>query len=139
MGQSLAALVVDPGPLMRGDTFENAGIFNVVEADFFDWILAADGGTRFVSRLVRRVGVFDWDATDHDVLKTLYESVIRADTRKHLGEYYTPDWLAEAIVTEPITEPLGQKVLDPACGSGTFIFHTVRHIIRAGEAQGWDN
>ena len=33
-----------------------------------------------------------------DVLKVLYESVIGAETRKRLGEYYTPDWLADQIV-----------------------------------------
>src|SRR5699024_8997337 len=56
-----------------------------------------------------------------------------------MGEYYTPDWLAEGIVTKAVTKPLEQKVLDPSCGSGTFIFHTVRHIIRAAAEAGWEN
>src|SRR5699024_9350930 len=60
-------------------------------------------------------------------------------TRKSMGEYYTPDGLAEGIVTKAVTKPLEQKVLDPSCGSGTFIFHTVRHIIRAATEAGWDN
>src|SRR5699024_11670275 len=71
---------------------------------------------RFVSRLVRRVAVFNWNKTDHDVLKVLYESVIRADTRKHLGEYYTPDWLAEGIVDKAVSSPLTQRVLDGEIG-----------------------
>jgi type I restriction-modification system DNA methylase subunit len=51
-------------------------------------------------------------------MKVLYESVIAAATRHSLGEYYTPDWLAGEIVDAVITDPLQQRVLDPACGSG---------------------
>jgi hypothetical protein len=139
MGESLTGLAGNPRRLMRGDAFEDAGIYNVIESDFFDWVLATDGGSRFISRLVRRVAVFNWNQTDHDVLKVLYESVIRADVRKRLGEYYTPDWLAEGIVDKLVTSPLTQRVLDAACGSGTFVFHTVRRIIHAAEEQGWGN
>jgi hypothetical protein len=39
---------------------------------------------------------------ERDVLKVLYESVISASTRKALGEYYTPDWLANAMVSQQI-------------------------------------
>ena len=33
--------------------------------------------------------------------------------------------------------PLTQRVLDPACGSGTFLFHALRRLIDAGRAAGW--
>jgi type I restriction-modification system DNA methylase subunit len=32
---------------------------------------------------------------------------------------------------------LKQRVLDPACGSGTFLFHAVRRLAAAGRAAGW--
>jgi hypothetical protein len=67
------------------------------------------------------------------VLKVLYESVIGTVTRKQLGEYYTPDWLAEVVVDKAITAPLHMRVLDTACGSGTFLFHAVRKYIDAAE------
>jgi SAM-dependent methyltransferase len=63
----------------------------------------------------------------------LYESVISAETRKRLGEYYTPDWLADIVVERTVTDPLNTRVLDPACGSGTFLFHAVRDYIAAAE------
>ena len=66
----------------------------------------------------------------------LYESVITAPTRKRLGEYYTPDWLAERIVTTVIERPLETRVLDPACGSGTFLFHAARRYLAAAEDAG---
>ena len=34
-------------------------------------------------------------------------------------------------------EPLTQRVLDPSCGSGTFLFHALRRLIEAGREAGW--
>lgn len=122
--------------LLGGGLFTEARIGNVVEADFFDWVVEVPGGSRWVEGLSRRTSRFRWENVDHDVMKTLYESVISTDTRKRLGEYYTPDWLAEAIVAVAVPDPLNQRVLDPACGSGTFLFHAVRRHLAAAEAAG---
>jgi SAM-dependent methyltransferase len=94
------------------------------------------GGEGFVSSLARRLSRFDWSAVEHDVLKVLYESVISAETRKALGEYYTPDWLADRMVTEVVTDPLNQRVLDPSCGSGTFVFYAVKRFLAAAAQDG---
>ena len=58
--------------------------------------------------------------------------------RRQLGEYYTPVWLARAIVREVVTEPLDQFVLDPACGSGTFVAEAVTHFIEAANQTSLD-
>jgi SAM-dependent methyltransferase len=71
-----------------------------------------------------------------DVLKSLYESLIDPSQRHDLGEYYTPDWLAAKIIARALAEPLRQRVLDPACGSGTFLFHAIRRKLAAFEAAG---
>ena len=125
-----------PASLLSGQQFEQAGIHGVVENHFFDWVLEVSGGEAFIRSLARRLGRFDWGAVDHDVLKVLYESVIGTETRKKLGEYYTPDWLAEHMVTEAVAEPSDQRVLDPACGSGTFLFHAVRRYLDHADAHG---
>lgn len=121
--------------LLSGEKFAESGVHGVVEADFFDWVLEVEGGQEFITTLARRLMRFEWSAVREDVLKVLYESVIGAETRKELGEYYTPDWLAEAIVEEALTEPLSTRVLDPSCGSGTFLFHAARKYIAAAEAE----
>ncbi|AKV58478.1 N-6 DNA methylase [Corynebacterium riegelii] len=139
MGINLADLSQDPASMLTGEYFRNSGIYNVVEADFFDWVLAVPEGKQFLRQVIRRINMFDWTQTEHDVLKILYESIINAETRKGAGEYYTPDWLAEGIVEKALTKPLEQRALDPSCGSGTFIYHLLRRMIRAGEAAGWDN
>ena len=62
--------------------------------------------------------------------------MIPADERRQLGEYYTPDWLARAMVEELVSDPLNQSVLDPACGSGTFIVEAVKRVIEAARESG---
>lgn len=126
---------LSPVTLLSGDQFVAAGLHGVVDRDFFDWVIDVPGGEGFIISLARRLSRFDWSFVDHDVLKVLYESVITPEVRKTLGEYYTPDWLANRIVTEVVTDPLNQRVLDPSCGSGTFLFYAVRRYLSvAGDA-----
>ena len=116
--------------------FANAQIYGVVQADFFDWLLDVDGGEEIIANIARRIAQFDWSITEHDVLKLLYESVIDADDRRSLGEYYTPDWLAQVIVDSNVSDPLNQRVADVAAGSGTFLYHAVRRYLSAAEEAG---
>lgn len=125
-----------PATLLSGDQFAIAGLHGVVDRDFFDWVLEVPGGEGFVTSLARRLSRFDWSAVEHDVLKVLYESVISAETRKSLGEYYTPDWLAYEVIQEAVTDPVRQRVLDPSCGSGSFLFYAVRRYLAAADEAG---
>jgi hypothetical protein len=109
----LDATQLSPATLLSGDEFSAVGLHGVVDRDFFDWVLEVPGGDGFISSLARRLARFDWSAVEHDVLKVLYESVIKPEVRKSLGEYYTPDWLAKRVVNEVVTDPLNQRVLDP--------------------------
>jgi len=127
----------DPGRLISGAEFADRQIGGVVESDFFDWPLHSPFGAALIRRICRRVAQFDWSNVDHDVLKLLYESVIPQATRKALGEYYTPDWLAVEVVNEVVDDPLHQSVLDPSCGSGTFLFHAVRRHLAASDKAGF--
>ena len=122
--------------LVTGREFDNSNIHGVVEADFFDWVTGVPGGEVFIRTLADRISRFDWTEVEHDVLKHLYESVITQESRQSLGEYYTPDWLADRVVDATVTDPLNQRVLDPSCGSGTFIFHAVRAYLDAAETAG---
>ncbi|MFC1977384.1 N-6 DNA methylase [Chloroflexota bacterium] len=132
----LGVAVNDPGNLLSGSGFSEAGINGVVESDFFDWLLHSDTGLDFVRRIALQASRFKLENVQTDVLKGLYESLIDTEQRHFLGEYYTPDWLAERMCSEAIDQPLEQRVLDPACGSGTFIFHTVRRLMKAAEDAG---
>jgi SAM-dependent methyltransferase len=125
--------------LMSGKRFDDAEIEGVIESDFFDWVTEVPEGGHLVMNIARRLNRFDWGNVKHDVLKHLYESIIPRQTRRRLGEYYTPDWLAEKIVADTVTDPLNQRVLDASCGSGTFLFHAIRAYFAAAEKAGKSN
>ena len=132
----LAVSISEPSELLSGQPFREAGIGGVIESDFFDWPLVSNKGPDFVRRVALQASRFKLEEVQTDVLKGLYESLIDPDQRHLLGEYYTPDWLAERICEKVITKPLEQRVLDPACGSGTFIFHAVRRLLKTAEQNG---
>ena len=125
----------DPEDLLRGRQFAEAtGLHGVVESDFFAWPIEV-GATPLIRTIARRVARFDWSSPPSDIAATLYQTVIPASERRQLGEYYTPRWLAKAIVKEIVTDPLNQRVLDPSCGSGTFIAECVEHFLKAAKQQ----
>ena len=126
--------VDDPAAVLSGRLLSDEGIVGAVEADFFDWPLIAEGGDELVRTLAAETERFRLRDVEVDVLKSLYESLIDPDERHDLGEYYTPDWLAARVVAAAIERPLKQRVLDPSCGSGTFLFQAMRHLIAAGRA-----
>ena len=125
--------------LLTGREFySRTGLQGVVESDFFTWPNEV-GGTSFLKTLARRVARFDWQQAPADLASILYEAVIPADERRHLGEYYTPAWLARAMVRELVPEPLGKTILDPACGSGTFVVEAVAHLLEAAQEARLDS
>ncbi len=130
--------VDDPERLLSGRALADEGIIGAVEADFFDWPLKLRAGADLVRQVALQTARFRLSDVETDVLKVLYESLVDPDERHDLGEYYTPDWLAGRVVAETVDEPLTQRVLDPACGSGTFLFHALRRLIAAGQAARWN-
>ncbi len=129
--------VNDPERLLSGRALADLGIIGAVEADFFDWPLKLPTGVDLVRQVALQTARFRLTDVETDVLKVLYESLVDPDERHDLGEYYTPDWLAGRVVAEAVDKPLTQGVLDPACGSGTFLFHALRRLIVAGQSAGW--
>ena len=133
-----AMAAIEPVSLLDGSRFrDEVGLTAVVESDFFTWPAEEEvGGLPLMQTLARRIARFDWQDAPADVAAILYETVIPPEERKQLGEYYTPDWLATAIVKETVADPLNQRVLDPACGSGAFIAAAVTHFVEATEQNG---
>jgi hypothetical protein len=70
--------------------------------------------------IVERANLIDWSfSLAEDVFRLLYEFLIEPKTRRRIGEYYTPLWLVEMIINE--FDVKGKIILDPFCGSGTFL------------------
>lgn len=124
--------------LITGAVFRSRGYNNVVDEDFFSWILISPvqtEATDLITILDGRLRRYDLTKINEDLLKELYQNLIGAETRQSLGEFYTPDWLATKILLrigfgKAVTDaqrnslPL-PALLDPACGSGTFLFTAI--------------
>jgi hypothetical protein len=116
--------------ILTGDIFYRYNLQNFIENDFFHWVVSDRNfkGLKKVFRLIaQEISSYDFNNVDEDVLKGVYQELIDLDTRHALGEYYTPDWLCERIVNEFHFEP-DDKILDPACGSGSFLRAAVHRV-----------
>ena len=72
-----------------------------------------------------------------DLFKPLYQDLFPRPLRRQLGEYYTPDWLAEHVLDQVgYTGQPGQRLLDPACGSGTFLMLALRRLRQGERGEG---
>lgn len=118
--------------VLNGRAFENLNVERFVEDDFFHWVESEvyfEKLKPMFRALNREIAEYDFDEVKEDILKGVYQELIDLDTRHALGEYYTPDWLCERIVDE-LTLTKDSYVLDPACGSGSFLRATVARMRR---------
>lgn len=117
--------------LLSGEAFREFGIENFLEEDFFSWLVRGEAhqeGIELAWELAKVLDRYDLSQLTEDVMKGLYQELVDPKDRHDLGEYYTPEWLAEWIVGHLLEDPTA-RALDPACGSGTFLAVTVRRKI----------
>ena len=116
--------------IIDGSIFFRYNLRNFVDDDFFHWVKNERNfnALKKVFRLIaQEVSTFDFHEIDEDILKGVYQELIDLDTRHALGEYYTPDWLCQRIVKE-FEFKEGNRVLDPACGSGSFLIAAIHRF-----------
>ena len=82
--------------------------------------------------ITTRANLVDWSlGTVEDVFRTLYEFLVESHIRRQLGEYYTPIWLVEMMINKFNVK--GKIILDPFCGSGSFLVKAFYKKIELGE------
>jgi hypothetical protein len=123
--------------------FDEAGLqafHSLFGDDIFDWWQDA-GALNDVRSLAEAlaeatVAVFNFDFSElrGDLLGVLYESYFDPDTRKALGEFYTLPIVVDFILDQVGYVGAGilrRRLLDPACGSGTFLIHAIQRYLDA--------
>jgi len=67
---------------------------------------------------------------DRHLFGDIYEQILKdLQSAGNAGEYYTPRAVTQFMV-DMVNPKLGEKVLDPACGTGGFLTCTIEHIRR---------
>ena len=65
---------------------------------------------------------------DRHVFGDLYEQILKdLQSAGNAGEYYTPRAVTQFMV-DMVNPQLGEKVLDPACGTGGFLTCAIKHL-----------
>ena len=72
------------------------------------------------ARLIQRIEEFDFSSLDFDVIGQMYERLISSSERRRFGQFYTSPDVVDLINAFCIRNS-GDRVLDPACGGGTFL------------------
>jgi len=123
--------------LEDGGFFADQGINNFLEGDYFSWYLDVwdDKIRDLVKNVATKLSVYEPATTTlepdqvKDLLKKLYQYLVPKKIRHDLGEFFTPDWLAEVLLDEVDYQgDPNKRVLDPSCGSGTFLVLAIRRI-----------
>jgi len=65
-----------------------------------------------------------------DLFKNLHHDLFARSWRHWGGEYYTPDWLAGRLLDAAGYRGISNgRLIDPACGSGTFLCQAVSRLV----------
>lgn len=127
--------------LENGHFFKAFGIENMLSTDFFSWYLGDDVDASLdlgLGLLLEKMRMINFDMTQksprsvRDLFKGLYMGFTPAPLRHALGEYYTPDTLASHVM-DVADYHTDQSMLDPTCGSGTFLLEALRRRIEVAE------
>lgn len=117
---------------VSGTYFQRKQIENLVESDFFQWAVeprAAAIVRPAWERALALMLTYDLSRLSQDVLKGVYQELVDPKDRHDLGEYYTPEWLCTRLVEEMMPATGIISVLDPTCGSGSFLRAAIAHMV----------
>ncbi len=107
----------------------------------FSWVLETNGKLDYaLQRLLLRVNAYDFSGLSEDVLGDIYQNFLPPKKRKRLGEFYTPKEVVDYILKETALSMDGDypRLLDPACGSGTFLVRYLHHLEQDARRRGVD-
>lgn len=91
---------------------------------------------------LHQLGRFDFARVGSDILGTIYGTYVERKEKKQKGQYYTPPAIVNYILDEVgyrqdnnIANP-NRRLIDPACGSGTFLVQAAQRLVAAYRQAG---
>lgn len=87
-----------------------------------------------IAYIDQELSVLDLNNYNKDPLGELYQTFIGSYLRMSEGQFFTPpiaiEWLVEAISPQK-----GEKIIDPACGTGGFLSYAARYLMQNGASK----
>ena len=97
----------------------------ITEETVYDWILylSDQAVSRVIEHILYWLSFIDFSKVRGDLLSQIYTKMVSPGARKNLGQVFTPFWIAEYIADRILDMAGGEleSILDPSCGSGTFL------------------
>ena len=109
---------------------EKADYEGIFQPTILDSVPVPDKLVYHLNGLIEELDAYNLGKIEADIIGRVYEDLIPADERHRLGQYYTPPPIVDLIVELCIESP-DDKVLDPGCGSGSFLvkaYHKLRDL-----------
>lgn len=100
------------------------------------------GFSKAIMQLLGQLYVFDFSHLGEDLFGLLYQAYFDKDTRKALGEFYTPREITRFILDKCGYVPnarnriMNRRLIDPACGSGTFLVEAIKRFLEDARSAG---
>lgn len=123
-----------------GYSYTSKNIRNFLEGDFFSWYADSNQWAEEFWQSIKSVVVKLDDYSSFslnvkynpiDVFKDLYMNIIPQSIRHSMGEYFTPQWLADCVISESLKSISSPQwtAIDPCCGSGIFIISLIKKVV----------
>jgi len=111
--------------LPLGNVESSAGIVRNVFTDSYNYM---KNGT-LIRQVVNKIQEINFNKKDdRHQFGDLYEKLLKdLQSAGNAGEFYTPRALTKFVV-EMVHPSLGEKVLDPACGTGGFLVNVLEYV-----------
>lgn len=122
------------------DAFRNEELgVDLENLDFSEIQSISDARLTFSKAIMQLFGqlyAFDFSELGEDLFGLLYQAYFDKDTRKALGEFYTPKEIVNFILDSCGYVPdykghlVNRRLIDPACGSGTFLIEAIKRFLQ---------
>lgn len=124
----------------EGLTYRSMRVRNLLEGDFFSWYADKEqwnealwAEARALLAVIEEYSAFSLGVryAPVDIFKDLYMGIIPQSVRHSMGEYFTPEWLADSVICGALENinTSDWQAIDPCCGSGIFLIALIRKVV----------
>lgn len=119
--------------IASGAISQQTKIHNLLEIGCFSWVFQEEQWTEeiylainnIIEVLLKYENMPEITENTDDIFRELYMAIMPTSVRHSMGEYYTPKWLAQNVLSDglryiPVDRKEHVRILDSAAGSGTF-------------------
>ena len=119
------------------ETFEKArgkDWHAVFKEDFLDRVIIPDPAIIELTKLIKDLNRFNFSIMPQDVIGAVFEKLIPYEERHALGQYFTRENLVD-LINAFCVRTNDANVLDPTCGTGTFLTRAYDKLRVAGQIE----